>query len=154
MSVNNLSDEELLQLAQETRKLNKRDYDYADTSVNNYIRMHRFQHTMNDNKIYRVPFTLMYMHYVDWMKTNYPQLVIQNCKLFIREVKSGFNVLTVKNLHYALIKNHLMFRKYDHKYNNTVYKAVMRRTWKQQKRNYIESLKKESYKKSRWSKKP
>lgn len=154
MSVNNLSDEELLQLAQETRKLRKTDYDYAETSVRNYMRMHRFQHTMNDDKIYRVPFTLMYMHYVDWMKTDFPSLLVQSYKMFITEVKSQFNVLTLKNLHYALIRNHLMFRKYDHKYNNTVYKTAMRRTWKQQKRNYIENLKKEGNQKSRWSKKP
>lgn len=149
MSINELSDEELLTLAQQTSRLDKTQYDYSESSVMNYVRMVRFKLTMKTEKIYRVPFSLMYMHYVDWMKKNQPKLLVQSYSRFLDEVPQFFNYIRTSSHGYcALINNHLMFRKYNHSYNEKIYHPCIRAKWNRYKRKeYVRNkkTKKKSY---------
>jgi hypothetical protein len=135
MLINDLSDEELLTLAQQTRSLDRTQYDYSESSILNYVRMVKFRSTMKTEKIYRVPFSLMYMHYVDWMKENQPKLLVQSYSMFLDEVPQFFNYIrTPHHGNCALLINHLMFRKYNHTYNENVYHPYVRAKWSRAKR--------------------
>jgi len=118
MSIDNLSDEELLELAQATASLTNKVYDASKSSVWNYTNMNRFKNSIEDKVAFRVPLSLAYLHYKDWLLNNYPHILPHSQYEFSKEILLYINSTSVKNVNFLLIRNCKEFRKYkDHPYN-------------------------------------
>ena len=91
MSINNLSDEELLELAQATGKLGQNVYDSGKSSVWNYNKILKLKNSLIDKPPYRVPLDLAYLHYIDWLKEKYPQILPHDLHSFSKEIIQYIN---------------------------------------------------------------
>lgn len=143
MSINNLSEEELLALAQNTKALDKDIYNSGVSSVCNYVRLNKFKIGNIDEVAFRIPLDLAYIHYKDWFATNYPHIIVDSLALFSREIRDYINHVRVKRLYYLLIRNCAQFRTYtDHWYNQYLKDRVRkknalckRKSYKSRRRN-------------------
>lgn len=118
MSINNLTEEELLVLAQNKKPLPKDAYESSKSSVYNYVKLLNFRMGTTDEIAFRVPLDLAYLHYSDWLTDNYPHILLHSLKLFSKEMIEYVNHIKIKNIYYLIIRNCAQFRTYKtHPYN-------------------------------------
>lgn len=118
MSIDKLTEAELLQLAQNVNSISNKEYDSGKSSIHNYAKMNKFKMGELDDVPFRVPLDLAYMHYKDWLTKSYPHILAHTPYNFNKEIIDYFNHIFVKNVCYLLIRNCAQFRTYKHPYND------------------------------------
>ena len=136
MSINNLTDAELLKIAQSTRELEQKVYDSGKSSVWNYNKIHAFKISFQDELPFRVPLDLAHQHYTDWLQDKYPHILPHDLQSFSKEIIGYVHHTKIKNIYYLLIRNCAQFRKYkEHTFNQFLKERSRKRYNRWQKRN-------------------
>lgn len=143
--LNELTDEELLSLAQETRELPKDVYNFNITSVENYLNLSEIIQSKKANVYERIPTDLAYLHYVDWLKDNFPAIIPHDLNSFRLEMYKHCNhMINGDGSCYFLIRSTARYHEYkDHPWNKErKRRAQSINTVHHRKKSYREKVKK------------
>jgi hypothetical protein len=143
--LNELTDEELLSLAQETRELPKDSYNFSKTSVENYLDLSEVVQSVTGKIYERIPTDLAYRHYIDWMKENFPAILPHDLNSFRNEmIKHCNHMISGDETYYFLIRYTSRYYQYaDHPWNKErKRRAQSINTVHHRKKKYREKVKK------------